>query len=292
VLREKGEERLYSLADPNWNVVAICDQTGDIQERYTYDAFGKRNVFDADFTAKAGTVFNWDRAFTGQVLDTETGLMLYRNRYYSMELGRFVSRDPIGYRYYDWNLFRYVRNNVFAYIDSTGLNPQLLACALGGGIQGGITGIWSYIQGKGWCYSIADGLGAAIPGCVAGLLASVPFPGSPGGVMRCIYSGIIGFIATWLGDMITNIGYQICDCNINPLTIISNTLQNMWNNLDTCVIIRSVVNIAGSCIAGGVQNNGDGVSDIPGKIESEIEVFMTALGINMGVWSNGLCGNI
>jgi alpha-galactosidase/6-phospho-beta-glucosidase family protein len=66
----------------------------------------------------------------------------------------------------------------------------------------------------------------------------------------------------------------------------------MWNNLDTCFIIRSVVNIAGSCMAGGVQNNGAGVSDIPSKKESEIEAFMTALGINMGVWSNGLCGNI
>jgi RHS repeat-associated protein len=32
--------------------------------------------------------------FTGRRLDQETGLMYYRNRMYSVELGRFVSRDP------------------------------------------------------------------------------------------------------------------------------------------------------------------------------------------------------
>jgi hypothetical protein len=57
VLRENGEERLYSLADPNWNVVAICNATGIVQERYTYDAFGKRNVFNVDFTVKTETEF-------------------------------------------------------------------------------------------------------------------------------------------------------------------------------------------------------------------------------------------
>jgi uncharacterized protein RhaS with RHS repeats len=90
VLRETGEERLYSLADPNWNVVAICDANGDIQERYTYDAFGKQNVFDEDFTTKTGTTFSWNRTFTGQVFDTETGLLLYRTRYLNSWFGRLV----------------------------------------------------------------------------------------------------------------------------------------------------------------------------------------------------------
>jgi RHS repeat-associated protein len=113
VLREKGEERLYSLADPNWNVIVICNASGNIQERYTYDAFGKRNVLNTSFTVKIETEFNWDRAFTGQVLDIETGLMLYRNRYYHVDLGRFVPKDKIGYRGKDINLFRYVKNKFF-----------------------------------------------------------------------------------------------------------------------------------------------------------------------------------
>jgi RHS repeat-associated protein len=120
VLREKGEERLYSLADPNWNVVAICDANGDIQERYTYDAFGKRNVFDENFTAKNDTEFDWNRAFTGQVLDSETGLMLYRMRYYDVVFGRFVNRDPIEYWAGDINIYRYVCNSSLLYTDLLG----------------------------------------------------------------------------------------------------------------------------------------------------------------------------
>ncbi|MDR2440277.1 MAG: RHS repeat-associated core domain-containing protein, partial [Planctomycetaceae bacterium] len=121
VLREKEMERLYSLADPNWNVIAICDVSGDIQERYTYDVFGKRNVFNAAFILKVETVFYWNRAFTGQVLDVETGLMLYRNRFYHVELGRFVSRDPIGYDGNDKNVYRYLQNVPIIVGDPLGL---------------------------------------------------------------------------------------------------------------------------------------------------------------------------
>ncbi|MDR2440813.1 MAG: hypothetical protein LBE12_15740 [Planctomycetaceae bacterium] len=121
VLREKDEERLYSLADPNWNVIAICDATGDIQERYNYNAFGKRNIFDEDFTAKTGSEFNWNRTFTGQVLDIETKLILYRERYYEVMFGRFINRDPIEYNSGDVNFYRYVFNMSETKIDPMGL---------------------------------------------------------------------------------------------------------------------------------------------------------------------------
>jgi RHS repeat-associated protein len=121
VLREKSEERLYSLADSNWNVISICNESGTIQERYTYDVFGKRNVYDVNFSAKTASDFNWNRAFTGQVFDNETGLMLYRNRFYHTELGRFVNRDPIGYDAGDVNLFRMVFNKILISLDPKGL---------------------------------------------------------------------------------------------------------------------------------------------------------------------------
>jgi YD repeat-containing protein len=89
IYRERGEEKLYSLADPNWNVVALTDTSGNIVERMRYDAFGKVTWMDANFTAKANSDYNWNRTFTGQVLDSETGLMLYRNRIYRTNFGRF-----------------------------------------------------------------------------------------------------------------------------------------------------------------------------------------------------------
>ena len=112
VCRDKSSERLYSLADPNWNVVALTNASGTVQERMKYDAFGKVTWMNASFTTLANSAYSWNRTFTGQVFDSETGLMLYRNRFYSTSLGRFVQRDPIGYEAGDVNLHRYVWNQV------------------------------------------------------------------------------------------------------------------------------------------------------------------------------------
>jgi len=120
-LRDKGQERLYSLSDPNWNVVAITNASGTVQERMRYDAFGKVTWLDAAFAVKAGTGFVWNRAFTGQVLDGETGLMVYRERPYTVDFGRFTSRDPVGYRAGDVSLYRYVGNRITIYFDPFGL---------------------------------------------------------------------------------------------------------------------------------------------------------------------------
>jgi len=76
-------------------------------ERYRYDAAacpersrrGACTVLDADGSADAdgiSDVLN-PYTFTGRRLDLESGLMQYRNRYYHIGLGRFISWDPEGY---------------------------------------------------------------------------------------------------------------------------------------------------------------------------------------------------
>lgn len=50
--------------------------------------------------------------------------MLYRMRYYHPALGRFVTRDPIGYEAGDANLFRYVENNIKNHVDHLGLQSM------------------------------------------------------------------------------------------------------------------------------------------------------------------------
>jgi RHS repeat-associated protein len=121
VCRDKGEVRHYALADPNWNVVALTNTSGTVVERMKYDGFGKITWMNAAFITIANSAYTWNRTFTGQVLDTETGLMLYRNRYYHTGLGRFVTRDPIGYRAGDVSLYRYVRNASLFFADPFGL---------------------------------------------------------------------------------------------------------------------------------------------------------------------------
>jgi RHS repeat-associated protein len=120
VTYRKGSTDYYSLADANWNVVALTNASGVAQERYTYSAFGKLNIFDAAFNVRAASACSITRTFTGPVLDNETGFMLYRNRVYHTTLGRFVQRDPIGYEAGDVSLYRYVGNQVIVSIDSNG----------------------------------------------------------------------------------------------------------------------------------------------------------------------------
>ena len=120
VLRERGSERLYSLADPNWNVVAVVDSIGAVQERIKYDAFGKANWLDGSFVTKANSDFSWNRTFTGQIFDTETDQMLYRGRYYLTNLGRFGSKDPIEYVSGIPNLYMYVKNSPVVFRDPLG----------------------------------------------------------------------------------------------------------------------------------------------------------------------------
>jgi hypothetical protein len=51
--------------------------------------------------------------------------MLYRNRFYHPTLGRFISRDPIGYEAGDGNLMRYVSNLPANLTDFMGLQWQV-----------------------------------------------------------------------------------------------------------------------------------------------------------------------
>jgi RHS repeat-associated protein len=86
-----------------------------------YEAFGKITWLSVNFSTKNNSDYNWNRVFTGQVLDSETGLMLYRNRYYHVGLGRFITRDPIGYNANAETLYLYVLNSPNQYIDPAGL---------------------------------------------------------------------------------------------------------------------------------------------------------------------------
>jgi len=131
VLRDRGAERLYSLTDPNWNVIATTNALGTVQERMRYDAFGRVTWLNASFGVKQNTDFAWNRLFTGQVFDSESGLTLYRNRFYHTGLGRFISRDPIDYAGHDVNIYRYVRNMAMNAVDSLGQEPGCCGLEVG-----------------------------------------------------------------------------------------------------------------------------------------------------------------
>ena len=80
-----------------YSVAAITNTTGQVVERYSYNAYGVRTVKNPANVVIAKSVVGNDRGFTSYKLDGETGLYAARARMYSGKLGRFASRDPSGY---------------------------------------------------------------------------------------------------------------------------------------------------------------------------------------------------
>ena len=107
----------FPLYDNNGNVTDYVSETGDVVASYTYDAFGRT-------IAKSGTMADiFPFRFSTKYYDAEIGLYYYGYRYYSPELGRWLTRDPIEEDGGD-NLYAFCGNNGVARADSHGLSPE------------------------------------------------------------------------------------------------------------------------------------------------------------------------
>lgn len=112
-----GGDVLWTLTDHQNTVRDIVDNTGAEQNHIIYDAFG--NVID-----QTNPLVTTRFGYTGRELDSSTGLMYYRARYYDPQLGVFLSEDPLGFGAGDANIYRYVGNNVINAVDPSGLNSR------------------------------------------------------------------------------------------------------------------------------------------------------------------------
>ncbi len=110
---------LYEL---NGNVGQLVETTtgtdyGTIAAKYEYDSYGKRIN-----TATQGE-YDQPYRFSTKPVDDETGLDYWIKRYYSYDLGRWVSRDPIGERG-GVNLYAYAGNSSVIGYDALGHNNE------------------------------------------------------------------------------------------------------------------------------------------------------------------------
>ncbi len=87
IAQVEGSDWYYFLSDGLGSTMAITDDVGTVVRDYTYDVFG-------EVTGGSGTVDS-EFQFAGQQVDGSTGLQYLRARYYDMESGTFISRDPI-----------------------------------------------------------------------------------------------------------------------------------------------------------------------------------------------------
>lgn len=137
------EEVFYPLCDLLYRTNALVDEQGQIVEAYDTDIYGRTRIY-----AEPGPDERWftddDIAsnetkcpylFTGRYYDQETQLYYYRARCYHPELGRFISRDPLGYNA-GANLYEYGASNPTNTVDPSGNLAFLIVAApfiLGGG---------------------------------------------------------------------------------------------------------------------------------------------------------------
>jgi len=137
VCRDDATQRLYVTQDANFNVTAIVDTTGTVQERFLYDPYGNSTVLTGSWTSTTDS-YAWTYRHQGGRLDPATRNYNFRNRDYSTVLSRWLSRDPIGYLSGE-NLYDYANNRPTGSRDPWGTN----SCDSGGGGGGG--GQYAYV---------------------------------------------------------------------------------------------------------------------------------------------------
>ena len=107
--------KYYFNIDGNKNVRSLIDASGNVVAEYDYGPFG-RTVGTGGLYATLNPF-----RFSSEYYDDETSLVYYNFRYYSPELGRWLSRDPIEENG-GLNLYGMLDNNAVDYIDLLGLD--------------------------------------------------------------------------------------------------------------------------------------------------------------------------
>jgi RHS repeat-associated protein len=163
VLRDRGSERLYALQDGNWNVTAIANSSGAIQERYVYAGYGTPLFLNSSFGFLSSSGYAWETLFGGYRFDTSSGISQVRNRTYHPTLGTWCQRDPVGYAAGDANLQRYVGSFPTNWSDPSGLRTWF------GYI--GETGEWIGSMAMGGGQGLAQGVANTANGVQDGIIA-------------------------------------------------------------------------------------------------------------------------
>ena len=104
--------------DAYGNVMGYWDAQGNVVAEYTYDAFGK-------LISSSGPMADvFAIRYSTKYFDIETGLYYYGYRFYSPELMRWITRDPIG-EAGGVNLYAMCKNNPIFSFDKHGLARML-----------------------------------------------------------------------------------------------------------------------------------------------------------------------
>ena len=121
VERDASSTRMYAEQDVDFNITALVDTTGTVQERYIYDPYGAVTILTSAWATRSSSSYSWIYLHQGYRFDNATGLYGERNRDYSPTLGRWLQDDPLGFGGGDSNLYAYETSGPVDGLDWLGL---------------------------------------------------------------------------------------------------------------------------------------------------------------------------
>jgi RHS repeat-associated protein len=182
------------------NAIVVDHDSGEVVERTAYQAYG---ALDADYRPTRWNSNREDYKQTGNWDNAEVGLVYMNNRYYSPQLGRFISPDPVTIHGLagDPNPYEYAHGNPMRYGDPTGLWYIALGATAGasagfgaGASASGSVSIWIGSSGFGLnangSANVGTGLGASA-GVQAGVTAFNQSANAPSGVTVNVWTGSV-----------------------------------------------------------------------------------------------------
>lgn len=119
-INEPQEGVVYYISDHLGNTHMMVDSLGNVVHEETHYPYGVKRATKGDVVA--------DYTYTGKEYDPETGLIYFGGRYYSPEMGRWITPDPLFLekpetavkKSLSSNLYAYVRNNPASMVDEYG----------------------------------------------------------------------------------------------------------------------------------------------------------------------------
>jgi RHS repeat-associated protein len=129
ILQRIAYGNYFFQQDREGSVTHLTDPSGNVIEKYRYDAFGAPTFYNGSGTQISSTAYNNRFLFTGrEYAATYYSTYVptfkfyeYRARAYHPALGRFMSEDPKLFDAGDYNLFRYCHNDPIDFTDPMGL---------------------------------------------------------------------------------------------------------------------------------------------------------------------------
>ncbi len=169
----QGGKSYSIITDHQGNVRLVVDtDSGDIKQQTDYDEFG--NVIKERISPDFRTI---PLGFSGGLYDRDTGLIQFGAREYDSKIGRWISKDPIGFGG-GTNFYVYAGNDPINFDDLSGLkyDPQQAEKDMEEGLFDGYTGLDTgqhhspaYYHGKqmGIALALTQGVSGAVKNALA-----------------------------------------------------------------------------------------------------------------------------